>query len=95
MRAVNTLVKVLFVSLGAIMLKVFVRQQEYHVIRSPDPLIDAKGLRCMALPDLGQHVIWLDPEVSADAEPVVLHEVSEYLYRRHCSHRPAAPPRPS
>jgi hypothetical protein len=48
------------------------RFEGYRPITSPDPLIDAKGDRCMVLPDDGQRVLWVDPEVKPDERAALL-----------------------
>lgn len=63
-------------------LTVYVRRQQYTIIRSPDPLVDDDGRRYMAQPDEEQGVIWIDPAVSDDDAPDLLRRVSHYLYRR-------------
>jgi alpha-D-ribose 1-methylphosphonate 5-triphosphate synthase subunit PhnH len=66
-------------------LTVYVRRERYTILRSPDPLTDADGARCMALPDPDQHVIWIDPAVEDCEFPSLLRDVGLDLYRRSAS----------
>lgn len=56
---------------------VVILERTYTVMDSPEPLRDSDDVRCMALADHEQCIIWIDPKVKkAERERIIAHAIS-------------------